>query len=101
MTREEIGEFFRLHEKALRAHDFDALMALYAEDCVVESPIFGVVTGRAAIEQAWRISLTRIPDLRTETEKVIVMGHNVGFVCGWVLKSEDVATARRLGVPAL
>ena len=80
MTREEIDEFFKLHEEAYRAHDFDALIALYAEDCVLESPIYGVVTGRAAIEQTWRQLLTRIPDLMLETEKLIVMGDEVAQV---------------------
>ena len=29
------------------------------------------------------------------------LGHQVGFVAGWVLNPEDLATARRLGVPGL
>jgi ketosteroid isomerase-like protein len=80
MTREEIDELFKLREEAYRARDVDALVAMYTEDCVVESPIFGVITGRAAIETSFRHILARIPDLRLETEKLIVMGDEVAQV---------------------
>jgi hypothetical protein len=34
-------------------------------------------------------------------EHLNALGHQVGFVRGWVLNLEDVATAKRLGVPGL
>ena len=49
MTRQGIRQLLRRHQDALNRHDVPALLALYAPDAVLESPMFDTVRGREAI----------------------------------------------------
>ena len=59
---------------AFNAHDVDALVALYADDCTHTSPKIrtlhpqtgGKLVGKAAIAQWWKDALKRLPSLRYE-----------------------------------
>ena len=77
MTAEEIKAFFATLERAYNDHDVEAIASHYAEDCVVESPIAGVVAGRRAIERVTRVLLEAFPDLRVETDELLIVGDRV------------------------
>lgn len=59
---------------AFNAHDVDALVALYAEDCTHTSPKIrvlhpetgGKLVGKRALEKWWREAIARLPGLRYE-----------------------------------
>lgn len=52
MTRDEIRNFVHRYKAAWEQQDLRALMACYAEGASVDSPIFHVISGRAAIEKS-------------------------------------------------
>lgn len=74
MTHDEIIAFLKHRREAYEARDLNALAATYAEDCVVESPVRGTLTGRAEVQRHFERIFKLIPDLSLETENVIVMG---------------------------
>ena len=58
MTRTETQELFDRRVDAWRRHDVDALLLAHTQDCVLESPIAGKVTGRSCRD---RERLSRVP----------------------------------------
>jgi ketosteroid isomerase-like protein len=74
-------DFVRSWLEAWNAHDVDAVLARFAEDATLTSPVAarilegsdGVVHGKAALRNYWREGLKRIPDLRFD-----VVGTYVG-----------------------
>src|SRR5690349_14339779 len=60
--------------RAFNAHDVDALVALYAEDCTHTSPKIrtlhpatgGKLVGKEALARWWRDAIARLPGLRYE-----------------------------------
>jgi len=62
MTSEEIASFVSRYNEAYGRHDAVALTADYASDCVVESPMFGKIIGRAAIVKAQIAFFAAFPD---------------------------------------
>lgn len=77
MTAEEITALFNRQREAYVLHDSVALAADYAEDCVVESPTFGTLFGRAAAEKAFRHLFTAFPDLSFQFGDLFVTGDQV------------------------
>jgi sigma-B regulation protein RsbU (phosphoserine phosphatase) len=77
MTTEELRAFFSAHALAFNKHDAKAIASHYAEDCVVESPIAGTVVGRHAIEEATRALFAAFPDLKVETDELLIVGDRV------------------------
>lgn len=75
MTPEQLG---RAWLDAFNAHDVEALVALYAEDCTHTSPKIralhpqtgGKLVGKAALRAWWSDAMTRLPGLRYELERV-------------------------------
>ena len=65
---------------AWNAHDLDAILAHYAEDFEMASPVIvhmqvnasGVLTGKSAVRAYWQKALQRMPDLRFELLTVLV-----------------------------
>ncbi len=53
MTSDEIRSFLEQFRQAWERHDVKALSACYADDCVVMSPIFSKLTGRASVERSF------------------------------------------------
>src|SRR6185436_3449770 len=64
-----------LHQDALNCHDVSALAALYAEDAVLDSPMFNQVRGREAIADSF-VRLFRVfPDYAIQlTEALFLSG---------------------------
>jgi steroid delta-isomerase-like uncharacterized protein len=77
MTRDETRQVFDRRIDAWRLRDIDALTHAHTDDCVLESPLAGKVTGRAAIENVYRSFVTSFPDLTIENPELIVDGDNV------------------------
>lgn len=74
MTRDEMRQFFDNRTDAWRRLDIAALILMHTDDCVLESPLAGKVTGRAAIENVHRSFVTSFPDLTIDSPEVIVDG---------------------------
>lgn len=66
MTVEQIKALFVARATAFAARDVTALVADFAEDCVVESRFSGILIGRAAVEQSYRKLFAAVPDVRIE-----------------------------------
>jgi steroid delta-isomerase-like uncharacterized protein len=74
MTRDETQQFFDRWMDAWLRRDVEALMLAHTEDCVLESPIAGKVTGRVAIENVYRAFVTSFPDVTIDNPQLIVEG---------------------------
>lgn len=80
MNREEADSFARAWIAGWNAHDLDAILAHYAGDVVLHSPMIARVTGEdqgsvaglAALEAYWRRALALSPDLRFELRTVFL-----------------------------
>jgi steroid delta-isomerase-like uncharacterized protein len=77
MTRDETQRFFDSRVAAWHRRDVDALMRAHTDDCVLESPLAGKVTGRPAIENVYRAFTTSFPDVAIENPELIVDGDHV------------------------
>ena len=77
MTREEIVSLFSRRAVAQGDHDVDGLTSLYAESCVVESPLGGTHQGRDAIAQVLRTFFDAFPDAELSQEDLIIDGDQV------------------------
>ena len=77
MTRTEAEHFFDRRTDAWRRRDLDALGLMHTDDAVLESPLAGTVTGRAAIENVYRAFATSFPDFSIQNPALIVDGDNV------------------------
>ena len=77
MTREAIEELFEQRQQLWQRRDSAGLAKAHAEHGVVESPMFGVVRGRAAIERAYADFFRAFPDSNNELQGLIVDGDHV------------------------
>lgn len=78
MTREEIGALLARRQEAMSDHDVDGLEALYAKECVVESPMAaGTVQGREANAQIHRAFFDAFPDISFNLEELLIDGDRV------------------------
>lgn len=73
MTRSEIVAFFKRRQEAYEDLDARALAADYTEASVIESPSFGVHSGRDA-EKAIRVILDAFLDITMSVDDLIVDG---------------------------
>jgi steroid delta-isomerase-like uncharacterized protein len=62
MTREQAQRILQQHQDALNRHDVAGLAALYADDAVLESPMFATVRGRGAIAASFERLFELFPD---------------------------------------
>src|SRR4051812_22628559 len=75
MTREEVIAVVTQWLDAFSRHDVAALAALYAEDCVVESPLAaGAVKGRAANANVFRTFFESFHDVTLAPDELLVDG---------------------------
>src|SRR5712691_6452806 len=80
MTRQEIASLFARRETASNDHDVDGIVALYAENAVVESPLGGTHQGRAAIGAIAKTFFEAFTDATLTTDDVIIDGDRVVHV---------------------
>lgn len=76
-TGDAIRDLFARIGDAYRRLDPIALAANYTEDCVLDSPIGGVVEGRAGVERIARITFEAFPDFHTEVDEILAIGDRV------------------------
>ena len=78
MTPEEVNGLIAKRAAAFSRLDAAALGALYAENCVVDTPAGGgTVTGRDANENVYRGFFAAFPDLTIETQQVVSEGSDI------------------------
>jgi steroid delta-isomerase-like uncharacterized protein len=77
MTREEITAFVARRQEALAGLDIDGVTALHAEDGVFETPMAGTVIGRESIAQFYRGLFAAFPDLKLQSEELLIDGDRV------------------------
>ena len=80
MTREAALDLIRELLGAARRGDLARLSALYADDAVVVSPMFGEVRGSGAIAETWRTLFTDAPDFSPEISHVLVDGGRIAVL---------------------
>ena len=90
MTREQIIDLVRDLLTAARRGDVARMRALYADDAVAVSPVFGEVRGADAIVTTWETLFSTFEDLSTEIAHVLVDGDRMAVIA-------TVATTDRLG----
>jgi predicted ester cyclase len=77
MTRDEILDFFARRDQAWQRHDFAALTMDHIEDGEVESPLWGNLKGRDAIQRVYREWFSSFPDVEYLTEHLLIDGNSV------------------------
>jgi steroid delta-isomerase-like uncharacterized protein len=81
MTRDEILAVIARRAAAWRRLDVETLVADYAPDAVVESPLAGGTThGLEQIEQVFRTYFTAFPDLGMEEGEILVDGQRAAVM---------------------
>jgi steroid delta-isomerase-like uncharacterized protein len=73
LIRHEIRELLQRHQDALNRHDVPALLALYANDAVLESPMFDTVRGREAIGASFERLFAMFPDYSIEMSDALFL----------------------------
>jgi steroid delta-isomerase-like uncharacterized protein len=78
MTREEIAVLIDRWQHARDRHDVAALADLYAQDCVVDSPLgAGTVRGRDNNLRVYRAFWEAFPDSTLAVDQVLIDGDRV------------------------
>jgi len=94
MTRKEISEFFSKRDETWQRHDSAALAENHAEEGEIDSPFFGNVKGRIAIENLYVQWFSSFPDAEYTAEHLVIdgiravqfvrmMGTHRGEFCGF------------------
>ena len=73
-------EFAKEWERAWNAHDLEEILSHYSEDFQMASPFIpatmneptGTLKGKGNVREYWRKALNRFPELRFETQTVLV-----------------------------
>ena len=81
MTRDEILDLLARRAEAWSRLDVNGLVADYADDAVVESPVAGGAThGREQIKQVFQTYFSAFPNIRMEQTEVLVDGSRAAVV---------------------
>jgi steroid delta-isomerase-like uncharacterized protein len=72
MTNEELHSFLDRFRKAWENQNVTALMECYAEDCVVVSPIFSTLIGRASVEKSYRDLVKAFATQTIKLEDIVI-----------------------------
>jgi steroid delta-isomerase-like uncharacterized protein len=59
---------------AWRQCDVEALTRMHTDDCILESPLAGKVTGRPAIENVYRAFIMSFPDVTLDNPELVLDG---------------------------
>src|SRR5262245_12417945 len=95
MTTDEIARVVARMFSAYNRHDAAAIAADHAEDCVVDSPIAGVHTGRPAVERTLQTIFDAFPDIHMVAEEVLIFDNRAV----WMGKAQGTDTGGFLGLP--
>jgi len=96
MTRDEVLALFARRQEAFDRFDAAALARDYTEDGIVESPVAGgTVIGPAAVEKTHHAFFTGFPDLKTETDDLVIDGDRVA----WFFTASGTDRGGFMGLP--
>jgi steroid delta-isomerase-like uncharacterized protein len=76
-SRDEIVALFERRQQAFDSLDATALAMQYTDDCTVESPVAGVIQGRANVEKVYRAWFDAFLDMDAQTEQLLIDGQQV------------------------
>jgi steroid delta-isomerase-like uncharacterized protein len=76
-TREEVTAFFTRHWEAFNRRDVATLAADYLDDCIVESPTAGTITGRSAVKAVNIHWFAAFPDITISSDEIMSVGDRV------------------------
>ena len=77
MNRTEIEKFFSVRDVIWKQHDSAALALNHAENGEVNSPLFGMIKGRKAIQKTYAQWFDSFPDAEYSTEHLLIDGNKV------------------------
>jgi sigma-B regulation protein RsbU (phosphoserine phosphatase) len=95
VTTEEIAAVIARMLSAYNRHDAAAIATDYAEDCVVDSPMAGVHTGKLAVEKTLRAFFSAFPDLAMVTDELLIFGNRTV----WMATARGTDTGGFMGLP--
>jgi steroid delta-isomerase-like uncharacterized protein len=95
-TREEIVALFKRRQEAFDSLDAASLALQYTDDCTVESPVAGVIQGRAGVEKVYRAFFDAFLDMDAQTEQLLIDGEQVVEV----LRVEGTSIGEFMRLPA-
>ena len=72
MSRSDLERVMTGYVDAMNRHDPEALAALYARHCTVESPLFAALHGQAAVEESYRNWFRIFPDVQFHPESMMI-----------------------------
>jgi steroid delta-isomerase-like uncharacterized protein len=72
MTKDEIRSFLDRFRHAWESQNVEALVECYADDCVVVSPIFSTLTGRAHVEKSYRDLVKAFATTKITVEDIVI-----------------------------
>ena len=103
MTREQVTAFFERRRTHWEHGDAAALSATHANDGVIQSPVFGTVRGKDAIEASYRDLFRVFSHWSFDTEDLLIDGDHVAqFFNSHATHSSELfgvaATGRRFEV---
>ena len=75
MTRDEIAAFFAARQAIWNARDPIALAACHALDATVDSPMFGRLLGRPAIQDSYESLYMKFPDWDFHIDDLLIDGN--------------------------
>ena len=107
MTRDEILGLLDRRADAWRRLDAETLVADYAEDAVIESPLAGGTTqGRDQIRQVFQTYFVAFPDLDLKEDDVLVDGQRAVVMATFTGTDRGgfmgmPATGRRVTIPVV
>jgi steroid delta-isomerase-like uncharacterized protein len=90
MTSHDVRTLLDQFVQAWQRQDVKALGACYAEDCVVKSPIFNTLTGRAQVEQAFAEVFRAFAYQTFQVDDVVISEEPARAVLVCTLKSTHV-----------
>jgi steroid delta-isomerase-like uncharacterized protein len=96
MTRDEVEAFLETRRTHLRARDPVTLASDHAEDGTVQSPIFGSLRGRDAIEASYRELYKVFLDWTVDEDEAVIDGDRVVQL----FTAHGTHTSNLFGVPA-
>ena len=91
-----IAALLEERHQARAARDVQRLVALYAEDCTVETQVAGTLKGRAAVAAAELELFATFPDVATEIDETTIMG-NRAFETGTISGTDEGGAYARPG----
>lgn len=72
MANDDIRSFLERFRRAWEVQDVKGLVACYADDCVVVSPIFSTVTGRAHVEKSFKDLFKAFATQKIKVEDIVI-----------------------------